>query len=86
MDWDPTIEQEITQNVRSLVATARGGQPFARAMGLLDLHDRPIPVAEARLSAALAEQIRTYEPRAEVASISVTATADGALSPTVRLR
>jgi len=86
MNWDPTTEEEVLQNVRSIVATPRASQPMFRALGLLDLHDRPVQVASAKLSSALAAQIKSYEPRAEVASISVTATADGALTPTVRLK
>lgn len=86
MIWDPTTDEEIVQNVRSIVAMPRGGQPLFRALGLLDLHDRPLPSAEARLASALSAQIKLYEPRAEVAQITVTATADGLLSPTVRLR
>lgn len=86
MNWDPTTDEEIVQNVRSIVATPRGSQPLFRSLGLLDLHDRPIPVAEALLASALAAQIKLYEPRADVASISVTATIDGTLNPTVRLK
>jgi phage baseplate assembly protein W len=86
MNWDPTAEEEIAQNVRSIVATGLGTQPLARAVGLENLTDRPVQVASAKLAAALAAQIKAYEPRAEVASISVTATVDGALSPTVRLK
>ena len=86
MTWDPTTDEEVRQNVASIVATARGHQPLFRALGLADLHDRPLPAAEARLASALAAQIKLYEPRAEVARITVTATADGLLSPTVRLR
>jgi len=86
MNWAPTAAEEVAQNVRSIVATARGSQPMFRALGLLELHDRPVQVASAKLAAALSVQIRTYEPRAEVASISVANGIDGQLAPTVRLR
>lgn len=86
MDWAPTTDEEIAQNVRSLVATAQGSQPMARTLGMpIDLLDGPMTVAQARIATALNTQIRTHEPRATVASITVTGDADGGLAPTVRL-
>ena len=87
MNWAPTTDEEIVQNVASIVATSRGTQPFLRALGIADLHDRPVAVAEARVASTLNTQIRTYEPRATVAKITVAVSADGAtMAPTVRLR
>ena len=87
MNWDPTTEEEIAQNVRSLVLTAQGSQPFARALGMpLVALDGPVAVAQARIAAALQEQIRKHEPRARVDRISVDGDLDGHLRPTVRLR
>jgi len=87
MLWDPTTDEEIAQNVRSLVATAQGSQPLARSLGMpLELLDGPEPVAAARIAAALNIQIRTHEPRATVASVTVTRDGDGQLRPTVRLK
>jgi len=85
--WNPTTEEEITQNVRSLVATAQGSQPLARALGVpLETLDAPVEVAQARIAAALQEQIRKHEPRARVDRIAVDGDLDGHLRPTVRLR
>lgn len=87
MIWDPTAEQEIAQNVRSLVATAHGTQPMSRSLGVpVELLDGPEQLAAARVAAALNAQIRTHEPRAAVASVTVARDGDGQLTPTVRLR
>ena len=87
MNWDPTTEEEIAQNVRSLVRTAQGSQPLARALGVpLVTVDGPVDVAQARIAAALQQQIKSHEPRARVDRIMVDGDLDGHLWPTVRLR
>ena len=87
MLWDPTTDEEVAQNVRSLVATAQGTQPMARALGMpLSAVDGPLQIAQARLASALQTQIRTHEPRAEVARILVESDGEDQLVPTVRLR
>jgi len=86
MIWDPTADEETLQNVQSLAATAQGSQPMARELGMpIELLDGPLPIAEARVAAALNTQIGLYVPNATVASITVDADADGHLTPTVRL-
>jgi len=86
MLWDPTTEEEVLQNVQSLIVTAQGSQPMARELGMpIELLDGPLPVAQARIAQALDVQIRAYEPRATVAEITVTSDADGHLTPLVRL-
>jgi len=87
MLWDPTPDEEVAQNVRSLVATAQGSQPMARTLGMpIAAVDAPVQAAQARLAAGLQRQIRTHEPRAEVARILVEHDGEGRLVPTVRLR
>lgn len=87
MLWDPTTEEEVAQNVRSLATLAHGSQPLARTLGVpLELLDGPVQVAQARIAGALQQQIRAHEPRATVASITVSSDGDGRLRPTVRLR
>ena len=87
MNWNPTEEEEILQNVASIIAMPRGNQSLFRALGIQGLLDYPANVGKAKVAAAVATQIKTYEPRADVASITVTGSADGsALVPTVRLR
>lgn len=86
MIWDPTTEEEVLQNVQSLAVLAQGSQPLARELGMpIELLDAPLPVAQARIAAALNAQIRDYEPRAAVAAVTVAADAEGHLVPTVRL-
>jgi len=87
MDWDPTTEEEVAQNVRSLVATAQGSQPMARSLGMpIEAVDAQVQAAKARVAAALQRQILTHERRAEVARILVEHDGEGRLVPTVRLR
>jgi len=87
MIWDPTTEEEVAQNVRSLVLTAQGSQPLARALGVpLETLDGPVQVAQARIAAALQQQIKKFEPRARVDRITVDGDLDGHLRPTVRLQ
>ena len=88
MDWAPaTTEAEITQCVRSLLATPQGMQPMARALGCpTSALDAPTPASRARIASNLAAQLRLYESRAAVARITVTADADGAVEAQVVLR
>lgn len=87
MNWNPTTAQEVAQNVRSLLATPQGSQPMARALGCpVSAVDAPVQSSQARIAAALNDQIRLYEPRASVSRISVTVSADGAVAAEVVLR
>jgi phage baseplate assembly protein W len=88
MIWDPTLAEEVLQNVQSLIATAQGTQPLARALGLpaAACVDAPLPAVQARLASALNAQIKLYEPRAVVSRITVASDGDGRLRPTVRLK
>jgi len=87
MNWAPTTDEGIVQNVQSLIATAQGTQPMARALGMPTAAlDAPVAVAQARIASALNGQIRLYETRATVGSISVEVDADGAVGAKVVLK
>ncbi|MGO4540383.1 GPW/gp25 family protein [Paenibacillus sp. 2TAB19] len=64
---DPSLQEEIIQNIRTILGTAKGSVPLDRNFGIeLTLVDEPIAVAKARLTGAVITAIQTYEPRAEV--------------------
>ena len=86
MNWAPTAAEEVAQNVRSIVATPRGSQPMFRALGVADLVDRPVAVIQARQAAAVAAQVKLYEPRAVVSKVIASIGLDGQVQTTVRLK
>lgn len=71
-DLDPAdTVTEVLQNVAVLLVTTVGSVPLARAQGVdTAAIDKPTAVAKATLTAAIHEAIETYEPRAEVVSVS----------------
>jgi phage baseplate assembly protein W len=79
--------EEIAQNVRMILATAKGTVPFDRNFGLdWAMVDQPVGLLEARISAEVIKQIRRYEPRASVVSVTFEKTsnlADGIIRPKV---
>jgi phage baseplate assembly protein W len=86
INWSPKPVDEVVQNVRTLLVTAPGTVPLARAMGTpQDVVDLPESIAGARLQADVVKAVRIYEPRVKVASVDVTATDDGVLKATVNL-
>lgn len=85
INWSPTPEEEVVQNVSTLLATAPGTVPLARAMGTpQDVVDSPMSFAAADLQAAVIKAVRTYEPRVGV-RVTVAGNADGKLTATVKI-
>lgn len=85
-----SAEAEILQNVRTILTTRKGTVPLDRNFGLSqEFLDRPLPVAQAMLNTDIIDQIRTYEPRAQVISVGfdpdLSVPADGKLVPRVRI-
>ena len=86
INWAPTVSEEVVQNVETLLATEPGSVPMARAMGTpQDVVDLPQTIAGARLQADVYRAIRTYEPRANVKSVTLSGDADGRLSAVVEI-
>jgi phage baseplate assembly protein W len=86
INWAPTEEQEILQNVATLLATGVGSVPLSRALGTpQDVVDTPQSVAGARLQADAIKAVRTYEPRASIRSMTLSATPEGKLTATAVL-
>ena len=83
-----TTEEEILQNVRTILATPVYSVPLDRAFGVnAELVDLPIPASQAKLASEIVQAIQKFEPRVEVTKVSFTGDAiDGRLQPTVRLR
>ena len=72
--------EEILQNVRTIIGTRKGTVPLDRDCGLdWSFVDKPINVAQALVSAEVAKQVRKYEPRARIISISLVEDLTGAL-------
>ncbi len=83
--------KEIIQNVQTILTTVKWSVPLDRDFGLdADLLDKPLPVAQAKLTGQVVAAIETYEPRAKVVVVSFVSDADGAsdgrLIPKVRLK
>lgn len=72
-DWAimPANElEEVAQNVRMIIATARHSVPMDRAFGVdAKLIDEPINRAQAKLTAEIATAIREQEPRARLQKV-----------------
>ena len=89
VDFAPLNETaEILQNVRTILITLIGSVPMSRIFGIdWESIDSPYPVARALMQSAIIEAIESYEPRAQVDSVTfdetVTEAMDGILSPRV---
>jgi hypothetical protein len=72
IDFTPKNETlEILQNIRTILTTSKYSVPLDREFGLSTTWlDEPLPVAQAKLSAEIIQQINKYEPRAKVKKIS----------------
>ena len=87
-----TGTEEIVQNVKTILATARGTVPLDRAFGVeRDFTDRPLPAAMARFTAAVVEEVEKQEPRVKVTGVRWPSPAEneaveGRLTPVVRIR
>ena len=66
-----SVLEEVLQNVYTILTTVRYSVPLERGFGLDgELIDLPIPVAQAKMSASILQQIAKYEPRCKVVRIS----------------
>ena len=72
---------EIAQNIKTILTTMQGSVPLMRQFGLpTEITDAPInPVLAARLRAEILEQIKKYEPRADITKIDINADLNGRL-------
>ena len=76
----PSVAEEVLQNVRTLIMTAKYSVPLDRELGIDAAYlDRPAPDAMARLRVRIADAVRRFEPRAEVKVVEFRNYDDGAL-------
>jgi len=82
-----TIEEEVLQNVKTILTTVKYSVPLDREFGIsATMLDDPMPVAQAKLSAEIVGAIRRWEPRARVVEVKYEGDGmDGILRPKVRL-
>ena len=81
-----TIEEEVIQNIKTLISTMIYTVPLDRNFGIIaNALDEPMPVATAKLSSDIVDAISRYEPRAKVTQISFDGDIDGKLIPRLRI-
>ncbi len=81
-----TTIEEIAQNVRTILTTPKFSVPLDRDFGVdATIIDKPIPVAQAKMSAEIFNALKKYEPRVSIKKISWTAGLDGILTPKVEV-
>jgi phage baseplate assembly protein W len=69
--YGATGVEEVIQNVRTILSTRKGTVPLDRDFGIAsEFLDNPLPQARAEISTDVFEQIRRYEPRAQLKEIA----------------
>ncbi|MDG0871018.1 GPW/gp25 family protein [Paenibacillus thiaminolyticus] len=81
--YPATRAEEIEQNVKCIVDTVAGTVPLDRAFGLDVPQDVPAPFLESQLTIRVIEAVQEYEPRVEVAGVTVEPGEDGKVYPRV---
>ena len=81
-----SVEEEVAQNVLTILKTMRGSVPFDREFGINpQLIDQPIGLVKAKLTADIVEAVAKFEKRARVQEVQFKADLNGRLEPTVRI-
>lgn len=66
-----TVEEEIIQNVKVLLSTAKFTVPLDRGLGLEQRFvDKPINIAQTLVISEVLDAVEQYEPRVKVISVS----------------
>ena len=88
IDFSPeNVVAEVIQNVRTILSTIKYEIPLDRQFGMDgSVIDMPIQQAQAKWSAEIFSQVKQYEPRAIIESISFESSIEGKLVPTVEVR
>ena len=78
--------EEIYQNVKTILTTAKGSVPLYREFGV-DNHilDIPMNVARAKITAAIVKAVNKFEPRVKVRKVTYTGSMLGKLIPSVEV-
>lgn len=87
IDFNPsTEEEEILQNLRTILSTIKFSVPLDRSFGIAaDFVDAPTPEARALAENAYFKAIREYESRAVVEKITWEADNDGILTARIEV-
>ena len=87
IDYLPSTEaEEILQCIRTILCTPKWSVPLDRDFGVdFEALDKPLPVAQAKLSSEIVTAIKEHETRVEVTDITWEAQEDGVLMPTVTI-
>ena len=87
IDFAPKNEvEEVLQNVRTILSTAKGTVPLDRQFGLDGaIIDLPVTLAKAKLTNEIFQALNRYEPRVKVEKISFSGDISGQLTPKVEV-
>jgi GPW/gp25 family protein len=82
-----STEEEVIQNVRTILTTRRGSVPLDRDFGMdTSIIDQPVNRIRALLTTDIIETVERYEPRAEVKAVDFTGDGeDGIVGPHVKV-
>lgn len=85
---DPqTIEEEVYQNVRTIILTDVMSVPLDRGLGIdTEYLDVPLPRARAYLTDHIMTAVAQSEPRAEIRSVEASGSVDGDMTINVLVR
>ena len=86
-----TGEEEILQNVKTIVATLQGSVPLDRSFARSgEALDNPLNKAVAAETASIYRAIKQYEPRVEIVDVSFVqeniGNREGVIEPRVKIR
>lgn len=66
-----TLQEEVHQNLRTIITTALGSAPGSRSIGVdFDIVDDPANIAQARITGAIITAVAEQEPRAQITAIT----------------
>ncbi|QGQ95875.1 hypothetical protein EHS13_13810 [Paenibacillus psychroresistens] len=86
INFGATGVNEIAQNVRMILITSAFSCPMFREFAWSPEIDAPINVAQARMSARIADSISIYEPRAQLISVEYNSDViNGVIKPVVKV-
>lgn len=82
-----SIEEEVIQNIRTILTTRRGSVPLDRDFGLdTSIIDQPVNRIRALLTTDIIETVERYEPRAEVTAVDFSGDGvEGVIVPRVKV-
>ena len=88
IDFAPeSVEAEVMQNVRTILATRRGTVPLDRALGISWDHlDAPLPVAKIHTMSDVIDALRAYEPRAVIENVEILSDTEASIEGALRVR